>query len=54
MKEHWGNRPMPCRTKGCNHASRDHLRTKKLPDGTWNGPCDWEDCDCQLYIKPKL
>lgn len=44
---------MPCLTKGCAHQSRDHSRSKKQPDGSWNGRCMFEGCECQLYRKPK-
>ena len=47
----WGSTPMPCIT--CRHQSRDHGRNTKQADGSWNGKCQFENCDCQLYIRPK-
>jgi len=46
----WGSHPMPCTR--CNHQSRDHDRSKKQSDGTWNGKCKRFDCNCPKYIKP--
>jgi len=48
---HWGNKPMPCVT--CGHQSRDHNRSTKQKDGSWNGSCLFGGCLCKLYIKPK-
>jgi len=44
---------IPCSTKDCGHISRDHDRSRKQPDGSWNGKCDVWDCNCELYRKPK-
>ena len=49
---HNGNKPIPC--KKCSHPSRDHNRSVKQPDGSWNGPCQYGGCVCKLYERSEL